>query len=72
MRDPNRIDDFTKVLNYIWKTKCPDWRFGQLVTNVFAIDAFKFWFIEEEEVLRLVCKYFQVDLEEIRKKLAEK
>ena len=31
MRDPDRIDAFCKELAKIWKSKVPDWRFGQLV-----------------------------------------
>ena len=35
MRDPKRIDEFLERLGTIWKEECPDWRFGQLITNVF-------------------------------------
>lgn len=34
MRDPNRIYKFCNELANIWVTKCPDWRFGQLMMNV--------------------------------------
>lgn len=34
MRDPNRIEPFMKELTDIWKTTCPNWRFGQLIFNV--------------------------------------
>ena len=35
MRDPNRIEPFLQELGKIWKEECPDWRFGQLIFNVF-------------------------------------
>lgn len=33
MRDIDRIDIFCNELAAIWKEKCPDWRFGQLIVN---------------------------------------
>ena len=33
IRNPERIDEFTKELNRIWKTYFLDWRFGQLMMN---------------------------------------
>lgn len=36
MRDPNRIDKFCAELAELWKNNCSDWRFGQLVTNVYG------------------------------------
>ena len=35
MRDINRIDPFLERLGKVWK-KVPDWRFGQLMVNVFG------------------------------------
>lgn len=34
MRDPMRIDKFCQRLAAVWKT-VPDWRFGQLMVNLF-------------------------------------
>ena len=34
MRDVNRIYEFCNELATVWVTKCPDWRFGQLMSNV--------------------------------------
>ena len=54
MRDPNRIDPFLERLGKVWK-QVPDWRFGQLIENVFdSIDGMTF-FMEDEEIL----KYFE-------------
>lgn len=33
MRDPNRIDKILEVLGDVWKI-VPDWRFGQLISNL--------------------------------------
>lgn len=61
MRKIERIEPFMKELTKIWKEKCPDWRFGQLMSNVlnsFDIDPF---FIEEDEMLERFKKYFNGD-----------
>lgn len=61
MRDPKRIDEFTKELNRIWKTYFPDWRFGQLCSNFFGwlvsekkMDLF---FPEEEQMITYLREY---------------
>lgn len=33
MRDPNRLDNFYKVLHDVHKEVFSDWRFGQLMSN---------------------------------------
>lgn len=33
MRDPARIDKFCDELKQVWR-KFPDWRFGQLMSNM--------------------------------------
>lgn len=33
MRDPKRIDEFCDLLKELWK-RVPDWRFGQLISNL--------------------------------------
>ena len=61
MRDPNRIDEFCATLAELWH-KVPDWRFGQLMCNMFGdisterlIDPF---YIEDNEMLREMKNYF--------------
>lgn len=61
MRNPERIDEFTKELNRIWKTYFPDWRFGQLCSNFFGwlvsekkMDLF---FPEEEQMITYLREY---------------
>ena len=59
MRDPKRIDKFCNELAEIWKKECPDWRFGQMMSNVlnsFEIDPF---FIEEDEMKTRIKNYFK-------------
>ncbi len=68
MRNPARIDEFTKVLNYIWKNKCPDWRFFQLTTNVFGGES-GLWFMEENKTLDILCNYFATSLEEVKNEI---
>lgn len=61
MRKIERIEPFMKELAKIWIEECPDWRFGQLISNVlnsFEIDPF---FIEEDEMLERFKKYFKYE-----------
>jgi hypothetical protein len=60
MRDPKRIDDFCKTLATIWKTQCPDWRFGQLISNVYGAARRDPFFYEEDETLKLFEDYFNI------------
>lgn len=57
MRDPNRIDPFLKELGEYWK-KVPDWRFGQLIVNVFGTFDRDPFFPEEDEMLEFFNKFF--------------
>ena len=62
MRDINRIDPFLQELGTIWKTQCPDWRFGQLMFNMYRVmqshkkDMF---YLEEDEFLDYIKKMFK-------------
>ena len=58
MRDINRIDKFLEELGKYWK-KVPDWRFGQLIENVYRISEIDPFFLEEEQSLELFEKYFK-------------
>ena len=69
MRPIDRIDKFTKALNYIWKSKVPDWRFGQLFINVFDSNEFSAFHMEEDECLEVLCKYFDLDVNEVLKEI---
>lgn len=57
MRNPKRIRVFCNKLADIWEEECPDWRFGQLIGNVFGgVDRF---YTEEEDMIKLFETYFQ-------------
>ena len=60
MRDPKRIYDFCNKLAAIWMTQCPDWRFGQLISNVFATCTFDPFFYEEDDIMKLFEEYFGI------------
>lgn len=56
MRDPKRIRKFCNRLATAWEMH-PDWRFGQLMSNVFAYiqeDGKDPFFLEEEEMIRYI------------------
>lgn len=48
MRDPNRIDRILKLLGKVWK-EVPDWRLGQLVSNLVGNDAYIFY-VEDDKL----------------------
>ena len=62
MRKIERIDEFCQELAKIWKEKCPDWRFGQLMVNVLGSIPKDPFFPEEEEMLEYFKNYFKKDL----------
>ena len=62
MRDPDRIKDFMDELEKIWHDSFPDWRFGQLMSNILGFASMEskkdIFFIEDDEMLGLFKKYF--------------
>ncbi len=62
MRDVKRIKKFCDELAQLWEDNVPDWRFGQLMTNVLgqmAIDGIDIYFPEEPEMMDYLRKYFE-------------
>ena len=62
MRDPKRIDVFCKQLAELWHL-VPDWRFGQLVSNIVS-DCYSkthrdIFFVEDDELMDYIKKYFK-------------
>lgn len=54
MRDPKRINDFCERLAKAWH-RVPDWRFGQLMSNIpVKKDPF---FIEDDEMIEIIENY---------------
>lgn len=48
MRDPDRIDEFCNQLAKTWH-RFPDWRFGQLIANIFYISENPSFFYMEDD-----------------------
>lgn len=64
MRDTNRLYSFYDELRKIHMVNCPDWRFGQMICNVFgqmASEGRDPFFPEETEILEYFKKYFQCE-----------
>lgn len=62
MRNPNRIFCFCYKLAEIWSKNCSDWRFGQLICNVFgqmASEGYDPFFPEEDEMIDYFENYFK-------------
>lgn len=58
MRNPDRIDEFCMRLAKIWKENVYDWRFGQLICNVFGSMNIDPFFPEEDEMIKIFENYF--------------
>lgn len=63
MRDPKRIDEFCDLLKKVWK-RVPDWRFGQLISNLgrqLEWTPGGFFYAEDEEFMnelaRILAKF---------------
>lgn len=58
MRNPKRIDDFCEKLKEYWH-KVPDWRFGQLINNIYRTyhlgDGF---YVEDDKLLEFMADFF--------------
>lgn len=61
MRDPNRIKPFMEDITTIWLNCCPDWRFGQILENVFGEMDYVPFMLEEDRMIEEFAKYFKVD-----------
>ena len=60
MRDPDRIEPFLNELGEIWKTKCPDWRFGQFIYNV-VLDTGDPFYLEDDKMLERIREFFGIN-----------
>ena len=59
MRDINRIPIFMKKLETLWKEQCPDWRFGQLISNLEAFIGHDIFYLEENEMMNCIEAFFK-------------
>lgn len=53
MRDVNRIPDVLTCFRTLWE-QYPDWRFGQLINNMQRKLGNDLFFIEDDEIIRIV------------------
>lgn len=60
MRDPSRIRKFCNQLAEIWESQCSDWRFGQLICNVFGSMEIDPFYPEEDKMIDYFKKYFKI------------
>ncbi len=62
MRNPKRIDEFCARLAACWH-KVPDWRFGQLISNVLGEYQSQkkrdIFFPEDDEMIEFFEEYFK-------------
>lgn len=49
-RNEKRIDEFMKEFSMVWKEKCPDLRFGQMISN-FVLHYGDIFYLEENKFL---------------------
>ena len=69
MRDPKRIDAYIEQLRAAWKT-FPDWRFGQLLSNIVGgvmqkLGANDVFYIEDADFFRAFEETLEEMLEEV-------
>ena len=62
MRDINRIYPIMNELTTIWTTYCPDWRFGQLISNFkyyikFQHNIEDIFYIEDDKILEYIKEF---------------
>lgn len=57
MRDPDRLYGFYDELRRIHMTYVPDWRFSQMIMNVFCTT--DIFYMEEDEILKQIKEYFE-------------
>lgn len=66
MRDPNRLDALYDELKKMHKEKCPDQRFGQMISNFFGWvlgekKCSDIWFPEENEWIKWIKEFYEGD-----------
>lgn len=56
MRDKKRINLMLNEIAELWENNCPDWRFGQLISNIF--DNNDLFFIDDDTFMEVVKNFF--------------
>jgi len=57
MRDPSRIDETLAVIEQLWR-RFPDWRLGQLISNIAGGDN-RVFYIEDEPLTQTAFEMIQ-------------
>lgn len=62
MRDPKRIRAFCSRLATAWESRVPDWRFGQMICNIFGEMSLECdpFFPEEDKMIEYIENYLKV------------
>lgn len=59
MRDSNRLYKFYDTLREIHMKYVPDWRFGQLISNIERAYKGDIFYLEEDEMIKLIEGYIK-------------
>ncbi len=59
MRNAWRIDPFCSYLAEVWKEHFPDWRFGQLISNLITFAGFDPFYMEDDKFKILIDKFVE-------------
>ena len=65
MRDPKRIRKFCERLATAWECY-PDQRFGQVIFNVVSEMGRDPFYVEDDEMISIIEKYFGISKEEAK------
>lgn len=59
LRDPNRLYKFYDTLREIHMKYVSDWRFGQLISNIERAYKGDIFYLEEDEMIKLIEGYIK-------------
>ena len=59
MRDPARMEPFFAELAELWEQYCPDWRFGQLISNWILAERRDPFYWEEDKFIKELRKFLE-------------
>lgn len=59
MRDPARIQKFFAELTELWLNYCPDWRFGQLLSNWILAEGRDPFYWEEDKFIKELREFME-------------
>jgi len=59
MRDPARVQKFFAELTELWLEYCPDWRFGQLLSNWILAEGRDPFYWEEDKFIKELKEFME-------------